>query len=374
MLKITQLGDNSSVNRLVQLWAERYVPDLSTLSQKVNLLTFSELMEAASPDGRTRTVAKLQRMVEINCKCAGIQTTVIFSYIPNVVSLTEGQGIAKAAAQVYQQVLNVYQEQSISPALLQTWQQQKTVDLSTDALNSSAMPKLNVSQVKHLATTVEPLLLQFQQQHLSASDRRSIGFMSTQFHLTSKLLLDRLTLPEQLLLSPYFKFIEEQVCIPWQRVCAAVGNYNLNSPILALVEQLLPASQDIAKRVYDQAVQLYPRHCSRRGELNKPQVRASSIRDIEIFQGYLWLCALEGSMMAVEKELLPLCLMVFPSIDVAWELVEQLLKLLTAEIQTRLSPAQMNRLLPYTQGMQELFANAETKAAKDGKSYSLLVS
>lgn len=374
MLKITQLDNNSSVNRLVQLWAERYVPDLSIPSQKVNLLNLCELVEAASLDGRTRTVAKLQRMVEINCKCAGIQTTVIFSYIPNVVSLTEGQGIAKAAAQVYQQILNIYQEQSISPALLETWQQQKTVDLSTDSLNSSIIPKLDVSQVKHLATTLEPLLLQFQKQHLSASDRRSIGFMSTQFHLTSKLLLDRLTFPEQLLLSPYFKFLEEQVCIPWQRVCAAVANHNLRSPIFALVEQLLPASQEIAKGVYDQAVQLYPRHSSRRGGLNKPQVRASSIRDIEIFQGYLWLCVLEGSMMAVEKELLPLCLMVFPSIDVAWELVEQLLKLLTAEIQARLSPAQMNLVLPYTQGMQQLFANADMKAAKDGKSYSLLVS
>lgn len=374
MLKITQSNNNSSVNRLVELWAERYVPDLSTLSSKVNLLSFSELIEAASPKGRTQTVAKLQRMVEINCKCAAIQTNVIFSYIPNVVSLTEGQGIAKAAAEVYQQVLKVYQEQSISRTLWETWQQRGTVNFSTDAVNSSVMPKLDVSQVKQLATTLEPLLLQFQQQHLSASDRRTIGFMSTQFHLTSKLVLTRLTLPEQLLLSPYFKFVEEQVCIPWQRVCAAVAQHKLNSPIVALVEKLLPMSQEIAKKVYQQAVQLYPNHLSRRGGLSAPEVRTSSIRDIEMFQGYLWLCALEGSMMAVEKELLPLCLMVFPSIDVTWELVEQLLKLLAAEIQAYLPPDQMNLLLPYTQGMQQLFANADTKAAKDSKSHSLLVS
>ena len=374
MLKITQLDNNNSVNRLVQLWADRYVPDLSTLSQKRTLLTFSDLIKAASSDGRDRTVAKLQRMVEINCKCAGIQANVIFSYIPNVVSLTEGQGIAKAAAQVYHQVLNVYQEQSISSALWETWQQRGSVDFSTDTVNSSVMPRLEVFQVKQLATTLEPLLLQFQQQHLSASDRRTIGFMSTQFHLTSKLVLTRLTLPEQLLLSPYFKFVEEQVCIPWQRVCAAVAQHKLNSPIVALIEKLLPMSQEIAKKVYQRAVQLYPNHLSRQGGLSAPEVRTSSIRDIEMFQGYLWLCALEGSMMAVEKELLPLCLMVFPSIDVTLDLVEQLLKLLAAEIQSRLSPAQMNLLLPYTQGIQHLFANAETQATKDGKSYSLLVS
>jgi hypothetical protein len=62
-------------------------------------------------------------------------------------------------------------------------------------------------------------------------------------------------------------------------------------------------------------------------------------------------------MRAVEEELLPLCIMVFPSIDVSWELVEQLLPLLVAEIQARVSPEQVQLLLPYTEAMQQLFSN-----------------
>ena len=358
VLKTTLLVKNTSVDRLSQLWAERYVPDLSTLSKPAHSLVYSDLVEAASPEGRTKTVAKLQRIVEINCKCAGIQTSVLFSYIPNIVNLTEGQGIARTAAQVYQKVLSIYQQQSLSPALLTTWSQLEAVDLSTDVFTSSALPRLSLWEIQQLATVIEPLLLQLQEQYLISKDQRTIGFMSTQFHLSSKLVLNRLTAPEQLLLSPYFKFIEEQVCIPWQRVCAAAAKHKLDSPLLAIVQQLLPASREIALRVYRRAVQLYPNHRSRRGALSEVGVKASSIRDIEMFQGYLWLCVLEGNMTAVEQELLPLCIMVFPSIDVTWELVEQLLLLLVAEIQAYVKPEQMQLLLPYTQAMQRLFSKS----------------
>ena len=370
MLRTTTLVNNTSVERLAKLWAERYVPDLSTFSSSTGYLASSELVEAASPQGRVQTVAKLQRMVEINCKCAGIQTNVIFSYIPNVVSLTESQGIAKTASQVYQKVLEIYQQQSMPPALLSAIPKGETLDLSADVFKSEAMPRLSLLEVKHLATAIEPILLQLQSKHLSTTDRRTIGFMSTQFHLSAKLVLNRLTISEQLLLSPYFKFVEEQVCIPWQRVCAAAAKHELNSPILALVQKLLPVSQEIAKRVYNQAAQLYPNHRSRRGGLSDAGVRTSSIRDM--FQEYLWLCALEGNMRAVEEELLPLCMMVFPSIDVTWELVEQLLPLLVAEIQELLLPAQIRLLLPYTQAMQQLFSNLESKAA--GKTKNFIIS
>ena len=372
MLRTARLIDNASVTRLTHLWAERYVPDLSTLSSSTGCLNFSELTEAASPEGRAKTVAKLQRIVEINCKCAGIQTNVLFSYIPNVVRLTESQGIARAAALVYQKVLEVYQTQLPSPALLDTIPPNESVNHAINVQRLSAMLKLSLLEVNQLATSLEPLLLQLQQEHLSAPDRRAIGFMSTQFHLSAKLVLNRLTLSEQLLLSPYFKFVEEQVCIPWQRVCAAAARHELDSLILVLVQKLLPASPEIAKRVYYRAVQLYPNHRSQRGALNEPAVRISSIRDIEMFQAYLWLCALEGNMSAVEEELLPLCRMVFPSIEVSWELVEQLIPLLVTEIEARVSSSQMRILQPYTQAMQQLFSQVEAKTPGKSRYYPLI--
>ncbi|HEY9730141.1 MAG TPA: hypothetical protein V6D50_27155 [Chroococcales cyanobacterium] len=372
MLRTAKLIDNTSVTRLTNLWAERYVPDLSTLSSSADCLNFSELTEAASSEGRAKTVAKLQRIVEINCKCAGIQTNVLFSYIPNVVRLTESQGIARAAALVYQKVLEVYQTQLPSPALLAAIPPNESANLSINVLRVPAMLKLSLLEVNQLATSLEPLLLKLQEEYLSAPDQRAVGFMSTQFHLSAKLVLNRLTLSEQLLLSPYFKFVEEQVCIPWQRICAAAARHKLDSLLLVLVQKLLPASPEIAKRVYYRAVQFYPNHRSQRGALNEPAVRISSIRDIEMFQAYLWLCALEGNMSAVEEELLPLCKMVFPSIEVSWELVEQLVPLLVTEIEARLSSAQMRILQPYTQAMQQLFSQVESKTLGKTHYYPLI--
>jgi hypothetical protein len=91
-----------------------------------------------------------------------------------------------------------------------------------------------------------------------------------------------------------------------------------------------------------------------------------------MFQAYLWLCALEGNMSAVEEELLPLCKMVFPSIEVSWELVEQLVPLLVTEIEARLSSAQMRILQPYTQSMQQLFSQVESKTLGKAHYYPLI--
>jgi hypothetical protein len=273
------------------------------------------------------------------------------------VDLVESQEIARSAGEVYQRALEVYQQQSLTPAFLAAMPQVEATDFSSDAFRSLVKLGLEPPFVERLAIKLEPVLRKFQEQHLSSVDRRVIGFMSTQFHLSSKLVLNRLTLPEQLLVSPYFKFVEEQVCIPWQRVCAAAAKYPSNSPTLALVEQLLPASVEIASAVYNDSLQRFPNYRSLRGDLREPGVKASSIRDIEMFQAYLWLCILEQSMASVEQELYPLCMMVYPSVRVSWELVEQMLKLLVERIMARVEPEQQHLLLPYTNAMQQMFCN-----------------
>ncbi|MFB8790666.1 MAG: hypothetical protein U7123_17880 [Potamolinea sp.] len=67
-------------------------------------------------------------------------------------------------------------------------------------------------------------------------------------------------------------------------------------------------------------------------------------------------------MTAVEYELLPLCVMVLPSVEVKWELSKQMIQLLIDEIEVYLSPAQINIVRPYTQAMQRLFSNPDMKA------------
>lgn len=355
MLKSTPLLQNTSAAGLVKLWAQRYVPDLSIFSSNQGQFNVSNVIQAASPEARIQTVAKLQRLLQTSCELAGIKTNILFSYIPNVVNLSEAGNIARSAVRVYEKVLDIYQQQS-SPIAAQDVQPQAGA-----ALPQWVRQAIELPDIQQLALKLEPELLQLQEQHLLTQDRRSRGFLSTHFHLSTKQVLNRLTLPEQVLLSPYFKFIEEQVCIPWQRVCAAAAQHPPDSPTLALVEQLLPQTEEIALTVYHRAVELYPHYRSYRGSLSESGVAASILRDLNMFQGYLWLCVLEKSLDAVEQELLPLCQMVFPSVEVKGEFVESILQLLFETILTRVDSEQKFSVKSYSLAIQQIFTNFETK-------------
>ncbi|HBB30717.1 MAG TPA: hypothetical protein DDZ80_03980 [Cyanobacteria bacterium UBA8803] len=352
-----------STNVLTQSWQDRYIPDFSTLSLKENHIDCSKLVELASAQGRAKTVIEIRRLLQLKCSFAEIKNNILFSYIPKVVRLTEALQLARYIQDVYDRALAVYQQQP--PLSLPTFHSAaqnnlgKTVDFSSDLFKQWVMPALRLPAVEKLSVELQPIFAVLREHHKSVNDPRTIGFLSTQFHFSTTLVLHQLNLEEQLLLSPYFKFVEEQVCIPWQRVCNAAAKQMPDSPNLTIVQRLLPVSQEIAINVHRRAAQLYPNHNSRRGELNHPGVKASSIRDIEMFQAYLWLCVLEESMTAVEEELLPLCVMVFPSIDVEWQLVEQILPMLMDEFKMRLNSEQISFLQPYTQAMQQVFSKPQ---------------
>ena len=212
-----------------------------------------------------------------------------------------------------------------------------------------------IPDITKLATELEPVLLEFQEQHVASKDWRALGFITTQFNFTNKLLLPKLTLVEQVLLGPYLKFVEEQMALPWQRVCAAAASHQPDSPALNLVEQMFPAAAEIANTVYRQLSQLFCDHRSRRGGLGHPDVAHSCLRDLQMFQAYLWLCVLEESMTPVEQELVDLCVMVMQIVGVEWELMEQWNHLLMAELTRRVQPEQKYLLQPYTEGMEQAF-------------------
>lgn len=354
-----------SANYLVQEWGQRYSPDFSTLSFIKKDLSYYQLIELTSPQNREKTVKEVQRLLDFKCDYAEMQSNILFSYIPNVIKLSDSWQLATYIKLAYDKVLSVYQQQapiSLPPSLSNIEKKiLENVDVTSDLFKEKLMPTLVVPKVENLSRELQPILLQLRKQYKSAKDERLIGFVSTQFHFSTSFVLNQVRLPEQLLLSPYFKFVEEQICIPWQRVCAAAVKHSPNSLPLTIVQQLLPASRDIAFRVYCKASQIYPNHRSRRGKLDNPGVKSSSLRDIEMFQAYLWLCFLEDSMAAIKEELLPLCEMVFPTIDVKWELVEQIPLLLVNEFQSRLTPEQMSVLQPYTQAMQNAFSQAKVK-------------
>lgn len=346
MLRTSPTVTSPAVQDLLNLWSQRFTLDLSSLSLENNSF-YSYLMQTDSPEGRALTVAKLKdNVLNVNCQMAWIQTKSLYGYIPNVLNLNEARLITQFAFRVYRKLLEIYQQQSLEKKLLPL------------KVKENFIPMLGIPAIEELAYALEPILMVFQEQHLLSRDWRALGFMTTQLNFSNKLILKKLTLAEKVLLTPYLKFVEEQIAMPWQRVCAAAAKHKLDSPMLTLVQQMLPVSGDIAQSVYNKLLELLPNHRTLRGELSDLEVTHSCLRDLNMFQAYIWLCLLEESLLPLEKELLPLCEMVVQGVEILWEMTEKWCQLLADEMMIRVNPEQQHLLQPYTQAMQQIFFEA----------------
>jgi Phycobilisome protein len=349
MLKTSKVVTTPSVERLLKLWAQRYIPNLSSLSLE-NSASYNSLLEAASLEGRALTANKLKaNVLDVNCQMAWIQTKSLYAYISNILDLSEARRITQFAFRVYRKLLEIYQNRSVGGTS------------ATGDFPSNSYSSLGIPAIADLSYALEPILLVFQEQHIASKDWRALGFLTTQINFSNKLIQKKLSPQEKVLLAPYLKFVEEQVAIPWQRVCVASAKYELDSLSYMLVEQMLPAASDISESAYRRLVELLPNHRSRRGDLTDSAVTHSCLRDLNMFQAYLWLCFLERSMAPLEKELLPLCVMVVEAVEIKWAMIEKWCEVLTDEMISRLQPEQQELLQPYTQGMQEIFFNQRSR-------------
>jgi len=352
---MSQYDQDASVNNLIQLWSVRYTLNfLADLSKIMNQgeVTLAQLLEVSSADRRLAIANRIQHNLMTKCEWAGIQTDALYSNYSNVINLSESKRIADAAVKVYYEVLNIY-KQRVFPFSLPTHLSSK---LEKDFPISFFLDNSDTALVD-LVVQLEPVLNELRMQHLLASDRRAIGFVTTQFHFSTQLILSRTIPAEQVLLRPYLQFVEEQVYIPWQRFCRAAANQPLESEAMSIVRCLLPVTWEIAQETYQITLRRYPNFQSRRGKLASLPIAASTIRDMQMFQIYLHLCLLEGSMAAVEQKLLPLSQMVFPSVQVKWGFVQQILKILLETMFLRLEPSQQTFFQPYMDAMIGLFAN-----------------
>jgi hypothetical protein len=75
-----------------------------------------------------------------------------------------------------------------------------------------------------------------------------------------------------------------------------------------------------------------------------------------MFQTYLWVSLLEGNVSAVQQELFPLCIMLYPVLNVRWELVRYMLMLLDHELGRHLSPQEWKQVRAYLSSMQVMFS------------------
>ncbi|MBK1988157.1 hypothetical protein A0J48_011515 [Sphaerospermopsis aphanizomenoides BCCUSP55] len=347
--------NNISVESLAQQWAKKYLQSLHIDPSQQKNSPVSDLSEISSSAGREKTATKIRESLRSISAKAWNKTEILLSAEVKQhgidYNLINPWDIAADSFRIYEKVLSVYTDtealrasEVINMTESDCCDEQKLLDYAE---------KVAPNQ---LATVVGSEISAIRKKYTNA-DPRVIGFVSMQFHYTSQMLIQLVEPVEQSLISAYFKVIDDHLYMPLQRAYEAAAKHNYNSPVLSAVQQLLPVSTQIAKNISQRVIELFPAYSTMSGKLSDPVVKISSIRDVEMFQVYLWVCALEGSIAAIQQELFPLCVMLYPTLKVQWEMVRQMLHLLRYEISDRLTPQQTNSLMPYFQALSQMFSS-----------------
>ncbi|MGF1524054.1 MAG: hypothetical protein ACFBSF_17185 [Leptolyngbyaceae cyanobacterium] len=324
---MTQLGEywerpytKTEVPSLSEVWAKKYLDKLEEQDRSLNNLSrtqlhidvakmLKELLRPISAQAWSKTESLLSHEIRRHQISA---------------ELIDPWSISKDAHQVYEKALSAYADKT-SPERL-------SVAIASD--------------IGHI------------RKHHTAADPRVIGFVSMQFHYCGQILIDQAPDTEQIPLSAYFKVIDDHLYMPLQRAYDAAARYDYDAPQLQTVRNLLPHSSKIAANVVDQVNQLYPTYTSYTGLLSSQAVRISSIRDVEMFQVYIWTCVLEQNIAAIQQELFPLCVMLYPKLNVSWELVRQMLYLLQNEFLRYGQACDQALYKPYYESLWRIFSDA----------------
>ncbi len=319
-LRTSKSGGQKSENvtSFSKLWAKRYVDKLATATKSQHdesLIT------------RDNTALYLQQALRtISAQAWGKTEALLAAEVVRHeidFELINPWDVAKDAYEIYDKLFAAYVEQ-IPP-------QRFSVRISR-----------SLGQIREKYTSIDP---------------RIIGFISMQFHYTGQMLLDILSDEHQRAFKDYFKVIDDHLYMPLQRAYAAAAKHTPDSTALKIVQTLLPESSAIAQRIVAQTIEQFPQHCCHSGLLSNPVVQVSSVRDVEMFQVYLWVCILENNIQAVQQELFPLCVMLYPTLNVKWDLVRYLLQQVEQNVSPLLDADQLQLYHTYHQALKDMFSS-----------------
>jgi hypothetical protein len=351
----SQIVNKGGVESLALQWAKRYLQNLELDANDESNNT-QNLVVVISQAGREKTSQKLMESLRsVSAKAWNKTEALLEGEIkrhridPNLINPWE---IAADSFKIYQKTLDVYTQQ----APLQQMSMVMKLAREGESLYEKALDLYTQKVAPIQLTTAISANVGELREKYTKDDPRLIGFVSMQFHYTSQMLLETLSPLERSLVASYFKVIDDHLYMPLQRAYQAAAKHDYDSNALSAVQQMLPVSTQIANKIAERIIELYPTYRSHTGLLSQPVVKTSTIRDVEMFQVYLWVCALEGSVAAIQQELFPLCVMLYPKLKVQWELIRQMLHLLGQEISDRLNSKQANTLMPYFQVLWHMFS------------------
>lgn len=353
---VSSEGNKTVVESLAQQWAKKYIHNLKVDTNGTEKIEISNLSEIVSPEGRKRTAQKvLESLRSVSARAWSKTEALLSTQVKQhgiEADLINPWEIAGDSFNIYQKALDVYTQQTISQPLSLV---RNLVDSESQLYKQALDVYTEQVAPSKLATVIGADIGKIRKKYTS-HDPRVIGFVSMQFHYTSQMLMQSLEPIEQSLISTYFKVIDDHLYMPLQRAYEAAAKHDSDSVALSAVQKLLPISTQISKRICQRVIELYPNYNSMSGVLSNPIVKTSSIRDVEMFQIYLWVCALETSCEAIQQELFPLCVMLYPRLNVHWEIIRQMLHLLIKEIDINLTSQQTETLMPYLQVLWDMFS------------------
>ncbi|AFY59203.1 hypothetical protein Riv7116_6890 [Rivularia sp. PCC 7116] len=350
--------NNASVESLGVQWAKKYLQNLDADSVAFGYSKPAEcqnLKVVTSPDRREITAQKLKSSMRNVSLQAWNKTEKLLSKQLKrhriKTELIDPWEITRDSCKIYEKSLDVYMRAAPGePSMVSELASKEESRASPE--DPIYAQRLAPNQLtKAISSSLGDL-----RQKYTQKDPRVIGFVSMQFHYTGQMLLHLLSGIEQSILSTYFKVVDDHLYMPLQRAYMAAAKLDSDSVALSAVRNLLPISTHIAKRITRKVIELYPAYRSYSGKLNNHKVIISSLWDVEMFQVYLWVCVLEGNIAAIAHELFPLCVMLYPTLKISWEIISQMLHLLGQEISERLNTEQANTLMPYFQVLWHMFS------------------
>ncbi|AFZ03946.1 hypothetical protein [Calothrix sp. PCC 6303] len=353
-----QLGiqRKSASQPLALEWGKKYLHNIDPTLSRDDTTDGNNIKELISSTGREKTKEKLMASLRLVSIQAWNQVEILLikeveRYHINP-QLIEPWEIISDCYKIYEKTLEIYYQQAPLRQLSMIMRlaregeplYQKALGIYTEQVIPTQLTAAIRSQVGTL------------RKKYTKVDSRIIAFVSMQFHYTSKILLQMLSPLERPIVESYFRVIDDHLYMPLERAYEAAAQHDYNSQALGAVQQLLPASTEIAKTITQRITELYPNYRSKSGILSETAIQASSIRDVEMFQIYLWLAVLEGDVSAIQQELFPLCLMIYPTLKIEWELIRQMLYLLGQEICDRLTHKHLEIVMPYYQVLWHMFS------------------
>ncbi|NER80550.1 MAG: hypothetical protein F6K42_13440 [Leptolyngbya sp. SIO1D8] len=241
---------------------------------------------------------------------------------------------------------------NISSELIDPWAISKDVH---QVYEKALLAYANRLPPQRLSVAIAADMGTIRQKH-TVIDPRVIGFVSMQFHYCGQMLASQVKGAEKTALESYFKVVDDHLYMPLHRAYEAAANCTYDAPELKAVHHLLPYSSQIAADIVNMVNQLHPTYTSYTGHLSNQIVRTSSIRDVEMFQVYLWTCVLEQNIAAIQQELFPLCVMLYPRLDVSWDLVREMLHLLQKAFSKYGQPQDTESYQPYHTSLCKMFS------------------